>query len=166
MSHFYTLVLVPSDPRIDVRAEVGRLLAPYNEAIEVPEYNRACYCIGSRQSPDPECKECHGSGVYATTYSDKAKWDWYKIGGRWDRVCWDEQGRGQLEENTSTVKHLLESGAERSFAVVTPDGLWHESASMGWWAMTSNVNPTWVQEYRQLLEDNRDCLAVGCDLHI
>lgn len=44
MSHFYTLVILP-DGKFDESA-VGRLLAPYDENLEVPEYDRRCGCVG------------------------------------------------------------------------------------------------------------------------
>lgn len=47
MSHFFTVVLVPKGTD-DVRAKVAELLAPFDENLEVPEYDRPCYCVGSR----------------------------------------------------------------------------------------------------------------------
>lgn len=36
-----------------------------------------------KESPDPNCNECHGTGKNMTTYNPSSKWDWYQIGGRW-----------------------------------------------------------------------------------
>lgn len=33
--------------------------------------------------PDPECEDCHGTGLMETTRNPKSKWDWYSMGGRW-----------------------------------------------------------------------------------
>lgn len=45
MSHFFTVVLVPVGA--DVESIVDKRLAPYDESIEVDEYDRNCGCIGS-----------------------------------------------------------------------------------------------------------------------
>lgn len=46
MSHFYTVVLIPEDTQ-NVEAELEELLAPYDENIQVDEYDRECYCINT-----------------------------------------------------------------------------------------------------------------------
>lgn len=35
------------------------------------------------KTPDKECDECNGTGVYISTRNPESKWDWYSIGGRW-----------------------------------------------------------------------------------
>lgn len=44
MSHFYTVVLVPKYTQ-DISAKIEELLAPYDENIEVEEYDRECFCV-------------------------------------------------------------------------------------------------------------------------
>lgn len=51
MSHFWTVVLVPGGT-VDVEGEVSQLLAPYDENIEVEEYEEACYCVGWQAQVD------------------------------------------------------------------------------------------------------------------
>ena len=70
-------------------------------------------------APDPDCDDCHGSGLRETTYNPASKWDWYVIGGRWDgeiqRNARDDGEGGfnfgadhhQLKNNTALVKSLL-----------------------------------------------------------
>ena len=51
MSHFSVVVLVPRNTPKDreaVQAAVGELLAPYDENINVPEYDKKCYCVGRK----------------------------------------------------------------------------------------------------------------------
>lgn len=38
------------------------------------------------------------------------------------------------------------------FCFVTEDGDWHESASMGWWAMTTNDEDVWNKEFKEYLD--------------
>ncbi len=48
MSHFLHVVLIPKDTQAEaMEAYIERVLAPYNENIEVPEYDEKCGCIGS-----------------------------------------------------------------------------------------------------------------------
>jgi hypothetical protein len=54
------------------------------------------------------------------------------------------------------------------FAVLTPDGQWHEKASMGMFGHTSGdqLPNDWVAEVRQLAEAHVEAVAVAVDLHI
>jgi len=54
------------------------------------------------------------------------------------------------------------------FALVTPDGAWHERGSMGWFACVSKEKEkdAWENEVKSLLTAYQDCIAVVCDLHI
>lgn len=46
MSHFFTVVLVRPTDGVDINTQVENLLAPFNEDLEVPAYDKDCYCIG------------------------------------------------------------------------------------------------------------------------
>jgi len=51
MSHFCTHVLVVGvDPKDEAAVEeaVGKLMDPYNEHTQVPEYEEACWCVGRK----------------------------------------------------------------------------------------------------------------------
>ena len=41
------MVLVKKDERQETEERVSKLLAPYDEQLEVPEYEKDCYCVGS-----------------------------------------------------------------------------------------------------------------------
>ena len=52
---------------------------------------------------------------------------------------------------------------------VTEDGDWHESASMGWWAMTTNDKDedVWRKEFLDYLESVEDDVEISViDFHI
>lgn len=66
MSHFMLCVLVPKDCP-NPEAYIGRQMEPFNENIEVPEYGKACYCIGSQAREDS-----HEAGLMAV---DAKKFD-------------------------------------------------------------------------------------------
>jgi hypothetical protein len=54
------------------------LIKPIEEGRKAAERKHPLY-----MKPDPACEDCHGTGLYATTYNPQSKWDWYQIGGRW-----------------------------------------------------------------------------------
>jgi len=166
--HHLVLVLVPPDTE-DVAAKTEELMAPHKEF----------------------------------------KWDWWRIGGRWDGAVYGERrwmgsstlasseeeplaaikmhlaesesGHMPLEYNVRRVSELAE--AMSGFAVVTPDGEWHEPEDWGWLVrelsekVRGESHPSewteeerkglldWNREVRTLLCRHQDCLAVACDVH-
>jgi hypothetical protein len=46
MSHFYTIALVEPSEAMDIEGAVQPLLAPYDENMEVDDYEDTCYCVG------------------------------------------------------------------------------------------------------------------------
>lgn len=233
MSHFFTVVLVPASALSqDIEAKVSELLAPFDEEIEVPEYQRECWCLSSVArhhartvaeakvgklgdfrkrywelpdpkpewmefikeyltceeeaekahplygKPNPECSECHGTGTYPSTYNPRSKWDWWRIGGRWDGEIQGnrrDDGEGgfnfgddhkQLRHNIALVSDLKPDFS--CFAILTPEGEWIERGAMGWWGVVSGEKDAevWQEQIRTVFAKYRDCIAVGCDLHI
>jgi len=159
MSHFLVGVIVPKKTK-DIGTEVGILLDPYDENEEVEEYM------------DDDGKPC--------TYNPDSKWDWYRIGGRWDGVV-SKSGKEQPSEdggfNFADVHELIDNNSclvrelpakSVPFAIVTPDGTWHEKGEMGWWGMTKNEKEEqkWEAEVAGILTDHKDDLIVGVDCHI
>lgn len=110
MSHYTALVFVRPDAE-NIEEEVSKLLAPFNENMEVPEYPhfldeeditrmRDFYQGEGKLSKEDNSLESllplmgewtgHPGGIedghlyYLTSYNPRSKWDWYVIGGRWD----------------------------------------------------------------------------------
>ncbi|KKL99321.1 hypothetical protein LCGC14_1815540 [marine sediment metagenome] len=52
------------------------------------------------------------------------------------------------------------------FAIVTPDGEWHEKGSMGWWAIVTDEKDDWPDTVTKIFAQHESCTAVLCDLHI
>jgi hypothetical protein len=143
MSHFTVLVIVQDVASNEQAAKaVEKLLAPYSEELEVAPYI----------NDDGE----------ETTYNPLSKWDWYQIGGRWD----GEMGDG----NIVRVSDLPANTS--AFALVLPDGSWHESGHMGWWAIVTDEKPQdeWRREFLELIapyqNPQQGALAVLVDAHI
>lgn len=158
MSHFSTLVILPLGTKEeDIDSTIENLLAPYDENMEVPEYERPCWCV---EHPQPEgCLDCHGSEIEKTTYNTLSKWDWYKIGGRWDNAL---EG-----SNVQKIREFPE-GTLKCYALVTPTGEWHARAKMGWFGVSSNEqeDDKWQAEYYEILSAFPSNLAVIVDCHI
>lgn len=182
MSHALVTVIIPKDTK-DIEAKVTELLAPYDENISVDPYCETCWCVdyvGSKGKADPKCIECEGTGEHQTTYNPMSKWDWWVIGGRFDgkvsksgKPRTSEDGgfnfgeeHHQVEHNSCLVKDLPRRFS--TFAVVTPDGEWHEKGEMGWWGMVSHEKKLddWGKEVAKILTKYGDYLAIGVDYHI
>lgn len=282
MSHFATVVILPKDtPFLEnhINDALHALLAPYNENLEVPEYEKTCYCVKGNASqvasghadstfrttdsihqqfreredvkaleaqrkviyneffvgedkdvrlqpgknaksfwklvepiddandklwregelklinqwyrihdaklaevlptapPDADCDECNGTGKVKSTYNPKSQWDWWSLGGRWAgemtgfKFPDDGQGGFNFAElyrkqlgNVCYVKHIKPDFV--SFAVVTPDGEWHEKGDMGWFGAVSDGKEDWPEIYKQILAQYPEHIACLCDLHI
>lgn len=200
MTHLFVVVLVKKTPRRNVKKEVSRLLEPYDEQLQVPEYEETCYCVGSgahhrayeamrskfgtietreaqefgkqtfesdpeRTTPERECRSCSGIGKRKTTYNPNGKWDWWSLGGRWDRMVNDDFSKAnpydishthQLEGNVSTPRFLIDHHII-PYAIVTPDGHWHEEEDWKGWE--------WKDTVRSILSENLDTQVVGVDCH-
>ena len=111
-----------------------------------------------RGMPKPDCEECHGTGRTMTTYNPKSKWDWWVIGGRW---------HGYFDGKD--VAWVRDTDPEQCpFAIVTPDGEWHEKGEMGWFGVVSEEKSG--EEWRATRDAiYAECLhhvVVGVDCHI
>lgn len=197
MSHFFTVVLIEPDVT-NVESKVKKLLAPYNEELQVKPYKvyedveEIKRMAKNYKLPPTDLKglakkmgDWAGAsggvdkkGLYhVSTYNPKSQWDYWRFGGRWCGEVRglpksDEKGYnfgeefGFLDDNICAVREIPKDFI--CFAIVTPDGKWHERGGMGWWGMVSNEKEEkeWKKELEALLIKHHNCIAVGCDLHI
>lgn len=269
MSHFPVSVILPRLSESEMNAEIERLLEPFSENLEVPEYDHRCYCVNTAARkygrmmadklvgnvderremfgklpevidwrseqraliserdfgdeyerftdlidqrwqefnaeywqeyeatqrdyetyhprynlPDEDCSECHGSGTYRSTYNPQSKWDWYRVGGRFDGTLTENPQESEngynfsakhetLANNSVPVQELLDRHAAtgnvfRSYAIVTPEGEWIERGQMGWWGMSSGDKPedVWESELLTIYRKYADMDIVLLDCHI
>ena len=124
----------------------------------------------SFEKPDPECETCSGSGQHETEYNPKSKWDWHTLGGRWNGMLSRFLKTGAPKPDNANIVPLAHIDIENPdfgvFAVVTPDGEWHEQAEMLWFGMTTNDNDAWEQDMPVLLKQHEDCIGLLVDCHI
>jgi hypothetical protein len=181
-----------------MKETVSRLLAPYDENVHVDPYKMylsreeiermARHYQQSSQNLTElarSMEEWTGEegggdeeGLYRLrTSNPQAKWDWWVIGGRWNGEVRanpqsDETGFNfgdqyhQLEENMLPVRYL--DHTLPCFALVTPDGAWHEQGKMGWWATITDekTESAWKEEVVKIIQQHQDTILVGVDCHI
>jgi hypothetical protein len=137
--------------------------------------------LADRAIPDPDCEDCHGTGKHLSRYNPKSQWDWYQIGGRWTGFFTPKPGADAKIGNPGVMTPEAPEGTadevyvkdivlpiRKTFAFVTPDGVWHERADMGWWGMTRDereeeYDKEWAAMEAGLQPDDR---LVLCDCHI
>jgi hypothetical protein len=232
MSHFTTLVItsLKTKDTVSIEKQVEELLTPFDEQIQVQEYDQTCFCKGHiarmeakkkadevvgtidllrsqfwkiwsdrsgktddmgdseyaklmeeqdkawkahfkpwydvyehefqnhsmRNEFDSDCTSCGGIGLYKSTYNPNSKWDWYAVGGRWD---------GSLHKDGKNIfptRELLQN----PFAILTPDGKWHEKGKMGWFASVSDEKDNWDEIAKGILDKYADNYAAVVDCHI
>ena len=130
-----------------------------------------------------------------STYNPDSKWDWYSVGGRWDKAIKTKSGEFVneclakeidltpypsecYEDDTdwqgNPFKRLKDeydwhyTNDDMPFCVVI-DGEWYERGQMGWWACVSNEKDkdVWNEEVAKMLaEIPADSEVYNVDFHI
>jgi len=184
MSHIFINVVITGKEYADDGAEVSveSKLAAYSENLDIEPYDEPC--DECEYTKDGEvCKECQGTGIAKSTYNPNSKWDWWVIGGRWDGVMCaldriDDKGGGfnfgdkfhTEERNVCSIEDFKKDRENRiGFALVTPDGQWHEKGTMGWFGISHDdmAIQDWDNYVKKLLASMPlDYKVVGVDAHI
>lgn len=196
MSHFSVLVLTPPD--LTSEEEVTRLLAPYDESgkwfREGSHWD--WWVIGGRwtghldPSYDPyadpanyeTCQYCEGTGVTTQAVADKYPAYQTNVGKPCFQCAVDHEGKPKPFPGRMLVWHLKPHGSdmgtpvadvlkrkvETTFAVVTPDGEWHQRGEMGWFGSVRDEKheSEWKQAWHSLLTTHKDMEATIVDCHI
>jgi hypothetical protein len=174
-----------------VEAELERYFEEYDENREVPQQFKAVDLEEQKsmvefysdlEFTDPndfvekmeDWAGCKGAIIdgqlgYWSTYNPDSKWDWYEVGGRWAEQLIKNK-TGQMVDVCSKADLDLNHDFT-TFAVVTPDGQWHERGKMGWWAVVVDENETedeWDKNFRERFIDSQDeaTTFVLVDCHI
>lgn len=142
--HMLAIVLV--SPDADVEAEVQRIMAPFDEALE------------TRTDDD---------GYVPRT----AFWDWYGIGGRWNGTLLDKELPIEYEHTVADNVVPVRDLSERKFyRLVCPDGRtvarqgYHGPFDEHGWPEYTD-NPDFERLAFTWLIEHRDHLAVAVDYH-
>lgn len=137
-----------------------------------------------KEMPSEKCADCEGTGVYVCADNPHGKWDWYEIGGRWDGWIHGPESehaahthhrlnpdapRDDLRNNTRLVRDIpIAESHYVPFALLTPDGEWHQAGIMHTWAIvTDAISPgVWHGQVKAILTRYPEHLAVAVDCHI
>ena len=194
MTHYPVGIIIPMETEY-VYSAITDAIKPFDERIEVQEYERPCWCQESIHFKHPfgedvvrdkapaetfkekgeECPSCHGKGSYRTTSNPQSKWDWWVIGGRWNGRIKNIESPPEEDVNANYVmcRYYLKTleDDEKSFlpsAIVTPEGEWlEEGKPLYFGVMDKPKEPhVWKDEVISLLRKYREYALIGIDCHI
>ena len=177
MSHFSLTVIH------DNNADIDEILAPYYEGNIVAPYiiyTRDGAIKEYRQDhlnteiSDNECWENMADGYITdkngniySKYNPMSKWDWYTIGGRWDKHLLLKTGE---KVNSAQIKDVDFENTKPTYAVITPNGLWHEAGRMLWWGLSTASEKdakNWYDNYSEFLaSEDQNLFITIVDCHI
>lgn len=70
-------------------------------------------------------------------------------------------------EKDMTKEEYINKYSNFSAYAVLMDGKWYEKGEMGWWAISTNENPDWQNEFNELIKSlPEDELLTIVDCHI
>ena len=61
-----------------------------------------------------------------------------------------------IKQGETKEQYVERFSVFETFAVITPDGEWHEKAKMGWWACVSDEKENWNDGYYNAFIKNAD----------
>ena len=180
MSHFLTLVFTKNNGET-----VEELLAPFDEDIRVAPYveytkeqavaairkfvpkaqdwtDDKCYVEMKKYFSDDMIQS---NGDLLSTYNPNSKWNWYCVGGRWDKFLKTIKGE---QVNTAYVNEVDWTGII-PFAAITPDGKWFERGITASENEDPNENLTGAREekFRTLVASlDKDTIVTVVDCHM
>lgn len=105
------------------------------------------------------------NGELLSDYNPNAKWDYYQIGGRWNKYLKTINGEFV---NTAYVSEVNLEEYDM-FAFISPDGEWHERGEMGWFCcvnneMTVDVWKAEIAAFVKTLDANVVVTVVDCHI--
>lgn len=100
------------------------------------------------------------NGDLLSTYNPNAKWDYYTIGGAWDKCLHTDK----TQVNKAFAKKVNWEGCI-PVAFITPTGEWHENNKEGWWTEEGKRN--WKIEFERFLSSlDEDIMVTVVDCHM
>lgn len=148
--HYLTIVLVEPNDHVGIEDQVFELIRQYDENLETDPGN-------------------------AYLGNPNGQWDWYRIGGRYNNILNGAQESStdgfnfgkeyeDLSKNAVPAKNLLKlEHIVVPFALVTPDGVWHQRRDR--WDDNPVSFVDWRRKVIQCYAIHANCIAVACDMH-
>ena len=95
------------------------------------------------------------NGGFGYRHNPYAKYDYYSLGGRWDKYLLTKEGNN---ENWGLLtafdwEKMIENN-DVPFCFVDTNGMWREKGKMGWWAMTTDEKKSedWKEEFKSYIQ--------------
>jgi hypothetical protein len=184
--HFCTFVMIGQHDHPETA--VARALEPFNESLELEphrdhlgaseiEHMASHYGIPATDLPAlarkmEDWRSSKGGvdtrGLYAiSTYNPDGKWDWYEIGGRWDRYI------PGSHRNVISARALRRSSRLRKclpYVLLTPEGRWIEQVpALPFGSPKTKAHRRavrrWFTRVRRVLVEHPKCNVVCVDIH-
>lgn len=76
------------------------------------------------------------NGDLLSTYNPKSHWDWWQIGGRWDRMLITTDGRRVNECKAMELDIDMTWPEEHTVFAMVQDGEWKQKGEMGWFGFS------------------------------
>lgn len=162
--------------------ETGGIKSTYNPKSKWDWYVEGGRWSGSLRLKDGNTTDsAYAEEIDFTTSKD----DMAYYGRKWDLIVEGAKPENEEEEFTvnyynkesflkkygSKEKYIEVSSAFSTYAVVTPDGEWHEPGEMGWWGIsfaTDEEEANWYNEYSKFIDmaNKNNYLVTIVDCHI
>lgn len=187
MSHFSTLVIVEGPvTRETAQDRVAPLLAPYDEnghwfkdGSKWDWWQIGGRWTGALSGYDPEadplnieiCDLCNGSGtrndkIAKQLRSTNPSFTCNGCRGKGERGVWPTR----RHEHDGDVMRVADIRSDFTpFAIVTPDGRWFDSGSMGWFGVKQEdtmSKEAWEDQWKQIRAAFPDHVGVIVDCHV
>ena len=162
--------------------ETGGIKSTYNPKSKWDWYVEGGRWSGSLRLKDGNTTDsAYAEEIDFTTSKDEMAY----YGRKWDLIVEGAKPENEEEEFTvnyynkesflkkygSKEKYIEVSSAFSTYAVVTPDGEWHEPGEMGWWGIsfaTDEEEANWYNEYSKFIDmaNKNNYLVTIVDCHI
>lgn len=76
------------------------------------------------------------NGDLLSTYNPNSQWDWYQIGGRWDRMLITTDGRQVNECKAYELDIDMTWPEDHTVFAMVQDGEWKQKGKMGWFGFS------------------------------
>ena len=131
---------------------LGEVMDPYDESKEIEQYEDDCPSC-DKDSPNPDCEECEGTGKAKYWQSPISEWDWWQVGGRYHEDGGDFFIAGEPHRGC--------------YQVLVPGGEWaHMHDKYGPYVrITDEMREEWDKEWAEIMEQHKGMLVIVVDMH-
>ena len=142
----------------------GRWTGIFASEAEQPENNPKNY---------ETCKQCNGTGLRNDKIGREERerdpaYTCNGCSGKGKHMKWGDWERTSDNDQIKVSELLKREDLDKliPFAIVTPDGKWHQKGKMGWWAMVSDKQNDWPEKAKELLAAHKNAIAIAVDCHV